>query len=103
MWAYLVVKRVIDLDREGEGPNKIEAAVHSIPPDLDILYRQLIQSMEPPSLKLLQWVCFATRPLSLDELRWAMVIDADCPYQSLQACQSAEDYVPDSARMKRKV
>ena len=30
-----------------------------------------------------------------------MVIDADCPHQSLQACRSAEDYVPDSGRMKR--
>ncbi len=81
----------------------MEAVVRSTPPDLDELYRQLIQGMGPASLKLIQWVCFATRPLSLDELRWAMAIDVDCLHQSLQACHSAEDYVPDSARMKRQV
>ncbi len=32
-----------------------------------------------------------------------MVIDADCPHQSLQACYSAEDFVPNSAQMKRQV
>lgn len=85
MWARLVVEKVLDLEREGAGLNKIEAAVHSIPPDLDELYRQLICGMEPASLKLIQWICFATRPLSIDELRWAMVIEADCPHRSLQA------------------
>ena len=89
MWACLVVKKVLDLELEGAVLNKIEAAVHSIPPDLDKLYYKLIQSMGSASLKLIQWICFATRPLSTDELRWAMVIEADCPHQSLQACQGA--------------
>ncbi|KXX79794.1 Vegetative incompatibility protein HET-E-1 [Madurella mycetomatis] len=103
MWARLVVKQVLDLELEGVGLKKIEAAVHSIPPALDELYRQLIRSMESASLKLIQWICFATRPLSIDELRWAMVIEVDCPHRSLQAYQSAEDYIPDSVRMKRQV
>ncbi|KAK4039275.1 ankyrin repeat domain-containing protein 17 [Parachaetomium inaequale] len=103
MWARLVVERVLDLEREGGGLKKMETAVHSTPRDLDELYRQLIQDMGPASLKLIQWICFARRPLPMDELRWAMVIDADCPHRSLQACESAEDYVPDSVRMKRQV
>ncbi|KAK3371759.1 hypothetical protein B0T24DRAFT_579192, partial [Lasiosphaeria ovina] len=103
MWARLVVKRVLDLEREGAGLKKIERAIHSIPPDLDELYRQLIRSMEPASQKLIQWICFATRPLSIDELQWAMVIEADCPHRLLEAYRSAEDYVPDSNRMKRQV
>jgi len=32
-----------------------------------------------------------------------MVIEADCPYRTLQACQGARHYVPDSVRMKRQV
>ena len=103
MWARLVVKQVLDLNREGAGLKKIQAAVHSVPPDLDALYQQLIQGMGPASLKLIQWICFATEPLTLDELRWAMVIEGDCPHRSLKACQSDEDYVPDSVRMKRQV
>ena len=103
MWARLVVEQVLNLDREGVGPKKIQAAVHCIPPDLDALYRQLIQSMRSDSLKLVQWICFAIRPLTLDELRWAMVIEGDCPYQSLEACRDDEDYVSDNRRMKRQV
>ena len=102
MWARLVVEQILVLEREGVGLKKMEAAVRSTPPDLDELYQQLIRGMDPASLKLIQWICFAIQPLSIDELRWAMVIEADCPYQSLQACQGAVDYVPDSVRMKRR-
>ena len=103
MWVCLVVKRVLDLDRKGIGLAEIEEEIHAIPPDLDELYRKLIGSMELASRKLIQWICFATRPLSIDELRWAMVIEADCPYRTLQACRSAKHYVSDSVRMKRQV
>jgi len=102
MWARLVVKQVLYLDRKGDSLKKIEREIHSIPPDLNKLYRELIQSMEPTSQKLVQWICFATRPLSIDELRWAMVIEADCPHRSLEACRSAED-IPDNTQMKRQV
>ena len=115
MWARLVVKQVQDLDRNRVAVKKIEREIHSTPPELDKLYCQLIQSMEPDSQKLIQWICFATRPLSIDELRWAMVIEADCPHppsqtclsdcphRSLKACQGAEDYEADNVRMKGRV
>ena len=103
MWARLVVKQVQDLEREGEGLQSIEAAVQAIPPELDDLYRQLIRDMGPASLKLIQWICFAERPLTIDEIRWAMVIEGDCPYQSLRACESDPNFVSDSDRMKRQV
>ncbi|KAK3896603.1 hypothetical protein C8A05DRAFT_48407 [Staphylotrichum tortipilum] len=102
LWACFVVEQVLRLECKGAGLEKMENTVRSTPPNLDKLYQRLIQDMEPDSLKLIQWVCFAVRPLSVDELRWAMVIEADCPHRSLQACQSATD-VPDSARMKRQV
>ncbi|KAF5966432.1 ankyrin repeat domain-containing protein [Fusarium coicis] len=57
----------------------------------------------PASLKLIQWICFSVRPLSLDELRWAMIIDADCPNKSLQECKNTEDHISDSDRMNRRV
>jgi hypothetical protein len=103
LWARLVVERVLNLELDGVGLNKIEAEVRSTPGDLDELYRQLILGMDSACLKLVQWICFATRPLSMAELRWAMVVDADCPHRSLQACKSAEDYVPENLRMRRQV
>ncbi|KAK4140267.1 vegetative incompatibility protein HET-E-1 [Dichotomopilus funicola] len=103
LWARLVVKRVRDLELEGAGLNEIEGAVHAVPPDLRRVYRNLIPDMGPASLKLIQWICFASRPLTIDEMRWAMVIDSDSPCRSLQAYETDENYVPDTTRMERKV
>ncbi|EXA30996.1 hypothetical protein FOVG_17681 [Fusarium oxysporum f. sp. pisi HDV247] len=105
IWAHLVVDQILDLDNRGAGLREIKNEIYSIPPDLDDLYHDLIRNMDekPASLKLIQWICFAVRPLSLDELRWAMIVDADCPYKSLQECKNAKDYISDSGRMKRRV
>ncbi|KAF4338216.1 ankyrin repeat-containing protein [Fusarium beomiforme] len=105
IWAYLVVDQILDLDNGGAGLRKIEDEIYSIPPDLDDLYHDLIRNVDerPASLKLIQWICFSVRPLSLDELRWAMIVDADCQYKSLQECKNAKDYISDSGRMKRRV
>ena len=102
LWAMLMVKRVLDLELEGAGLKQIEAIILRVPRELDTLYRQLIQSMSPESLKLIQWICFATRPLSLDELRWAMLVNVDCPYRSFES-QAAGDYPSDDDGMKRRV
>ena len=58
LWASLVVERVLKLERDGEGLAKIEAEIHSTPPDLDKLYWELIRGMGSSSLKLIQWICF---------------------------------------------
>ncbi|KAF2259605.1 hypothetical protein CC78DRAFT_591780 [Lojkania enalia] len=104
LWAYLVVKRVLELDRRGIGLQCMYLEIQHLPPDLDDLYQELLQIMDeiPASLKLMQWICFATKPLSIEELRWAMVVDADCPHRTLQQCQSAEDYIYDNERMERR-
>ncbi|RYP41635.1 hypothetical protein DL767_000840 [Monosporascus sp. MG133] len=103
MWARLMVKQVLELEREGAELEEIQAAVHSTPPDLDELYRGLVQHMGSASMKLIQWICFATRPLTPGELRWAMVVEVDGQHRSLKTCQSSQNYISDDDRMKRKV
>ncbi|RYP79807.1 hypothetical protein DL769_002752 [Monosporascus sp. CRB-8-3] len=105
MWARLVVERILSLERQRASRKKIESVIRSIPSDLDNLYQEHVQRMDdkPASLKLIQWICFAIQPLSLDELRWVMVVDTNCPYKSLQQCRDAEDYACDCDEMKRRV
>ncbi|KAL8366316.1 hypothetical protein RB595_004877 [Gaeumannomyces hyphopodioides] len=93
MWARLVVKQALDLERDGEPLGVIEAAIQSIPEDLDALYRTLLQSMGSDSLKLVQWICFSTRPLTTDELQWAMAIDPNGTHESLDECQRSNDFI----------
>ncbi|KAH7370403.1 hypothetical protein BKA65DRAFT_522158 [Rhexocercosporidium sp. MPI-PUGE-AT-0058] len=92
LWARLVVAEVLKLKRDGSTLNEIQKEIYTLPLELDDLYLELIQSMQQQrsmqkrsnSLKLIQWICFATRPLSLDELR-------------------AEGYADDNDMMERRV
>ncbi|EFW99917.1 ankyrin repeat-containing protein [Grosmannia clavigera kw1407] len=94
MWTYLVLNTVRDLLRGGAGWKKIASKISETPQDLDTLYDELVKSMDDTeaSLKLFQWICFARRPLSLDELRWALILDPGCSYTSVQQCKSADEY-----------
>ncbi|KAK2611965.1 hypothetical protein QQS21_002071 [Conoideocrella luteorostrata] len=103
LWAWLVVRRILDPEQEGIQLKQIEAIINSVPPDLDTLYSAIISSMDLNSLKLIQWVCFATRPLSLAELQWAMLINANCPHHSFQECQTAGDLTSDDRGIRRQV
>ncbi|KAH6981804.1 hypothetical protein BKA56DRAFT_549653 [Ilyonectria sp. MPI-CAGE-AT-0026] len=103
LWARLMVKQVLDLEREGIGLKQIEAKIRSVPQKLNDLYCELIRNMDPNSLKLIEWICFAMRPLSLDELRWAMAVESDCRHQSLRECESVGKFPPDYGGMKRRV
>jgi hypothetical protein len=106
-WASLVIKRVLELERDGKGTKIITGMIERIPPGLNDLYKDLFESIpqeeRPDSLKLMQWICFAVRPLTLDELRFAMVIDPDSPYKSLQTCQSSDEFIEDDEAMERNI
>ncbi|KAF3057728.1 Ankyrin repeat domain-containing protein 50 [Trichoderma lentiforme] len=101
LWARLVAHQARDLELNGAGSNKIEKTIRSIPEGLHELYKELIRGMGPSSLRLIQWVCCSMRPLSTEELRWAMVIDAR--FSTLQECQKSENYIPDSRRMNQRL
>ncbi|EJT69113.1 hypothetical protein GGTG_13381 [Gaeumannomyces tritici R3-111a-1] len=102
MWARLVVRQVLDLDREGKGPGAIEAAIRSTPPALDELYRKLIEGMAPDSLNLIQWIGLSARPLTTDELPWAMAVDPDGTHKSLDECWRSDDFITND-RMDRRI
>ncbi|KAL8410420.1 hypothetical protein RB596_000194 [Gaeumannomyces avenae] len=102
MWARIVVKKILDLDRKGEGWGAVEKAIQSIPQELDGLYRTLLQSMEPDSLKLIQWICFSERPLTTDELQWAMAVDPDGTHKSLEECQRSGGFITND-RIDRRI
>ncbi|KAH0551025.1 hypothetical protein GP486_007618, partial [Trichoglossum hirsutum] len=106
-WASLVVEKASRLELQGNSLMKIKTEIRRTPQDLNKLYRGLLEGIDqderPKSLNLMRWVCFAIRPLSLEELRFAVVIDGDATYTSLQQCQDAEEYTDDNKVMERKV
>jgi hypothetical protein len=49
----------------------------------------------PDALKLMQWICFSTRPLTTVELQWSMAVDPDCEHKSLDECLQSDDFITD--------
>uniref|UniRef100_A0A093V688 Uncharacterized protein n=2 Tax=Talaromyces marneffei PM1 TaxID=1077442 RepID=A0A093V688_TALMA len=94
MWAYLVLERVKSLYSRGFSKKEIEGSIAETPRDLERLYEDLFQNMlgNKNSLRLVYWICFAKEPLTLEELRWAMFIDANPTIKSLKDCKSARDF-----------
>ena len=52
--------------------------------------------------KLSQWLAFAFQPLSLDHLRYAMVVDANFELKSLDDIQDSPMYVDDNQALERR-
>ncbi|KAL8301465.1 hypothetical protein RB593_000327 [Gaeumannomyces tritici] len=100
LWARLAVEKVQELASEGHSETKIRNSINLLPRELEEVYRQLAKNMEPPSIKLIQWICFAVEPMTLDELRWAIVIEPDDQRRSLRECQENEDYIDSADKMK---
>jgi Ankyrin repeats (3 copies)/NACHT domain len=103
-WVVLVISRVCELYRKGKPLKFIQTHIQKTPPELNSLYRELLQSIEEESisqsLQLMQWICFAIRPLTLDELRHAIAVDVDTSYKSLSECRSALEYVDTQEEME---
>ncbi|KAL8367273.1 hypothetical protein RB599_010322 [Gaeumannomyces hyphopodioides] len=100
MWARLAVEKVQELKREGYSETKIRNSINLLPGELEEVYRQLAKDMKPRSIKLIQWICFAARPMTLEELRWAIIIEPDDQRRSLREYQEDEDYIDDADKMK---
>jgi len=105
MWARLVIEHVFELERRGEGWETIKAKIKDIPELLDNLYNDLIRdaAKDPAFIRLIQWVCFAIRPLTLRELRLAITIDYTNPQSSLEECQKLQKNPPPDDTVKRKL
>ncbi|KAF4540581.1 Sex-determining protein fem-1 [Lasiodiplodia theobromae] len=98
LWAILAVD-MIQRDCRGRTRKQIREAVERLPFNLDEIYLERILNIpaedREPCLRLFQWVCFATRPLTLRELRVALVLRPET--KSLADVYAAPDYIASDA------
>jgi hypothetical protein len=106
-WVVLVVDKLLKLYRKGENMKKIKAELLEIPPELEHFYQEILEGVPekdlPQSLQLMQWLCFSRRPLTIEELRWAMVVDSNCSYDSLEECKSSMDWADTDNTMENRL
>jgi hypothetical protein len=97
LWAFLVLPRLLAARQKGASTLKLIELVKVIPKDLMDLFRELFVSITEPedrleTLRLLQWVVFAERPLTTPELRHALAFSGPHPPHSLAAWRASSSY-----------
>ena len=104
-WVVLIIPIIIESDKDGASAKKLRQDINEMPGELGHLYGQILSRIKHPkrALQLMQWVCFAQRPLSLDELRYAMVMDITNNFTSLEECESSVDFAQNKEHMEKMV
>ena len=104
-WVVLIIAIIIKSDNDGASVKQLRKKLQEIPGDLSDLYNHILSKIEDRkrAVQLMQWVCFAERALSLEELRFAMVVDVTNDFASLKECQNSEGFVETDEQMKRTV
>ncbi|KAF5621723.1 ankyrin repeat [Fusarium sp. NRRL 25303] len=84
LWVTIVVPKLLMMNRGGRAD--LIAELHKIPQRIEDIFATAISSLpketRPLSLKFFQWVCFATRPLDVSEIRFAINIIPEKQYRS---------------------
>ena len=106
-WAVLVIPRVLTLFKSRKSMVTIRTIIQNTPAELNELYTELLGCIENhervQSLHLMQWICFALKPLTLRELRLALAVDPDTSDTSIHHCLNSELYVETDDDMKPRI
>jgi hypothetical protein len=85
----------LDALRKCRTPNHVHDALRSLPKTLDETYDHILASVNETdreyAFRALQWVAFAARPVSLEEVAEAMIIDLYCEEPSLNRGRELSD------------
>jgi ankyrin repeat protein len=105
-WAALVAPMVEKRYLEGESWASLERFLREVPEKLHALYEDILQQQLEwrslsKSLYMLQWICLSKRPLSVEELQFALLCGGDVEPEGTWKLQDAEDYPLDESRMSR--
>ncbi|KAI9892636.1 MAG: hypothetical protein M1814_001329 [Vezdaea aestivalis] len=105
--AKLIIFEARRLSIDGAPLKKIQSTLQKLPTDLSNLYASLLNTIDDgeraQSLRLLKWLSFAKRPLTLSELRYGIIIDVHAPQNSIKEYEQREDFIETAAEMTSNV
>jgi ankyrin repeat protein len=104
LWAVLVIPMIAKQYNEGRALKEILEGLEKAPSDLGTIYKHMLTLADPTAqgrtLHLMQWICFAERPLSLTELRFALALDDSSVHRFQESAQESIGFVESDMRMK---
>ena len=106
-WVVLVTPRVLKFYKKGKSLKDICMLIRELPSELATPYEEIVQGAEPDDMRqalhLFQWICFAFRPMTLQELREATALDIHTSHTSLQESRISGQYAETDEEMERRV
>ncbi|OQD72146.1 hypothetical protein PENPOL_c001G09122 [Penicillium polonicum] len=109
LWLVLIIRQIHHMSGKGLSLRRIKSELLECPQKLDKLYEGLLRDIQDDELleacTLFQWVCFAIRPLSLDELRIAMTVYLSGSKGSLREYEDGDNpqLIPSEAKMRKRM
>ncbi|CZR52846.1 uncharacterized protein PAC_02723 [Phialocephala subalpina] len=104
LWVALVIPVIAKQYNEGRSMKEILEVLENTPPDLKAIYKHILGLIDPAfqrrTLYLMEWICLATRPLSLTELRYALAMDDSSIHPFQESAQESAGFVESNVRMK---
>ncbi|KAF1936656.1 hypothetical protein EJ02DRAFT_515694 [Clathrospora elynae] len=95
-WVSLVTETIMDKDLRGIQTKTLLRELESCPETLGELYASILRDVpateQRQMVKIFQWVLFAGRPLSAQELRDALAIDKDMSCTSVRELRAHEGW-----------
>lgn len=106
-WAVLVTDKILEGEMTGMKETNLLKMLTSIPETLDGLYGDILSSsngaQKEQMVKLFQWILFARRPLSSQELREALVTDKDTASATINSLRRHDSWVEDLSQFEKYV
>lgn len=104
-WVVLVTYRILQL--RSESIQFILHEIEQVPKELHDLYEEMLGQLSASDRRmaflLLRWITFAVRPLSLEELRYAVTLDPATPLRSTLDCQRSVYWCSNDQDMSNRV
>ncbi|USP74943.1 hypothetical protein yc1106_02217 [Curvularia clavata] len=95
-WVVLVTETIIDKNLIGINAEKLLEGLANCPKTLSKMYESILNGVpaayQHQMIKIFQWVLFAERPLSAQELRDALAADKDMSYKTFHALRAYEGW-----------
>ncbi|KAL4783349.1 hypothetical protein BJX76DRAFT_330123 [Aspergillus varians] len=107
LWVALMLPDIVWKAREGRDVSELRHAIEDTPAQLDILYESTLAALSERdkrrSKRLFQWLSFSFQPLTVSELRWAILVEDSPDFTSFQQLRSQYDFITDDKKMKLQI
>ena len=102
LWVVLVVDNLIKNRHETIAEKRKQ--LQQVPSELDQLFTSILKAVDRDELqrtaKVIQWILFAERPLSPQELFTAIAFDTEHPYTSFEAWRTSDEFLEDETQLE---